>query len=176
VADIPVLNMLPGAQFDFSMPDWTKALIADCIIIFGRVEQKAIEIVWVVEKSTGPGRARVAKRKARQNFAIAVKNKAGTTDAKIEEHVSGFNDLSNLRNLMAHGAWVMVNGVPWVVWHKFIVDDGSVVGEFCQRARFEAFKRDANQMLVMLSEIHKDVEAAAGIRTSALTSLDQTIR
>jgi hypothetical protein len=169
--DIPIVPMAPGAQFDFTIPDWVKLLIAECVIIFGRVEQKAIEIVWVVETADPRQRVKIARRPAAENFKIAVSNMNGVTPERIEAQQKFFVDLAQLRNLIAHGCWVMVNSRPWVVWHKFIVDDGSIVGEFCEKDRFEAFKRQANKMLEMLSNIHNDVEEVAGIKTNALTPL-----
>jgi hypothetical protein len=172
---IPIVPMPPGAAFDFNMPAWTKTLIADCLIVFGRVEQKSIEVVWVVEGANVAKRVAIARRPPKENFEIAIRNGNTLNGSSIEKYLEAFVDLANLRNLIAHGAWVMVNGVPWVVWHKFIVDDGSVVGEFCQRERFEAFKRQANAMLRLLSDLHTQAEERAGIRTSAVSRMDQAV-
>jgi hypothetical protein len=167
----PVVDMKPGAKFSFDMPDWVKLLIAECLIAFGRVEQKTIEIVWVVENADAAKKVKVARAPAADNFKKAITARNGITDTQRENYHKYFADLANVRNLIAHGSWLMVDGVPWVVWHKFIVDDGSVVGEFYERERFEATKRQCNSMLRMLSEVHLEAEKASGVKTNAIGPL-----
>lgn len=167
----PVVDMPPGAKFNFAMPDWAKLLIAECIIAFGRVEQKTNEIVWVIEGADAAKKVKIARAPAADNFKKAIAAREGLDDLRQANYHGYFVQLAQARNLIAHGSWMMVNNVPWVVWHKFIIDDGRVVGEFYDRERLEATKRQCNSMLRMLSEVHEQAEKKAGVKTNALTAL-----
>jgi hypothetical protein len=85
---------------------------------------------------------------------------------------TSFDVLAKDRNLMAHGCWILIDGDrPWVVWHKFIEDDASVIGEFFERPRFEKFMKKAEHLLDMCKNYHNMLEEALGKKTSALTKL-----
>ena len=65
----------------------------------------------------------------------------------------------------------MVDERPWVVWHKFLQDAESVVGEFFDKERFEAFLRKANVMLDTSRKFHTELETSSGVKTSVLGRL-----
>jgi hypothetical protein len=112
-----------------NIPDWVKLDIADCIIVFGRLEQKIIEIAWDMAGTTETKeRLKRARQPASDNFddLISVIEEAGGT--KFDALRNGFNKLAQDRNLIAHGHWIMAGDEPYVVWHKFLTDTDSVMG------------------------------------------------
>jgi hypothetical protein len=61
---------------------------------------------------------------------------------------STFDDLAKGRNLIVHGAWWIVDDHrPWIVWHKFIEDNKSVMREFYEEGRFANFMMKASHQL-----------------------------
>ena len=48
----------------------------------------------------------------------------------------------------------MTDDKPWVVWHKFVEDIDSIIGEHFEAWRFERFMKKANHILGMLREMH----------------------
>lgn len=160
-----------GAKLDFQIPEWVKSELARCVIIFGRIEQKAIEIAWVLGNAELKARLKIARMPATENFENiieAVEKVAGKEFAALK---ATFEDLAYDRNLIVHGCWVMVDDVrPWVVWHKFLEDDTSVIGEFFEKSRFDLFIRKANHLHEMLCKWHDMLESDLGTKTSALTS------
>ena len=57
---------------------------------------------------------------------------------------------------------------PWVVWHKFIEDSDSVMGEYYAEGRFADFMKKAGVIYEMCRKFHDDIEQQVGIKTSAL--------
>jgi hypothetical protein len=53
-----------GAVLDLHMPDWVQLEIASCVILFGRLEQKIIEIAWDM---AGSNEVRERLKRAKQS-------------------------------------------------------------------------------------------------------------
>jgi hypothetical protein len=166
--------MHEGAVFDFTIPDWLRLNIADCVILFGRIEQKTIEIAWLLNNEELKRKLKTARNPATDNFEAIVELVEQKAGQKFEALRISFDALANARNLIVHGAWLMVDGNrPWVVWHKFLEDDNSVIGEFFEKPRFDAFIRKADFLHQMLCKWHNMLESESGKKTSALTSLQE---
>ena len=161
--------MHEGATFSWKMPDWVKLAIADSLIVFGRMEQRIIEIAWLLKDADIKERVKTARAPAVENFEGILGVMEEYEGKKFDGLRKTFGDLSKDRNLIAHGSWLMIDGNrPWVVWHKFIEDDSSVVGEYYEKGRFEDFKKKADYLYDMCGKYHDMLEKALDKTTSAL--------
>jgi hypothetical protein len=164
--------MHEGATFSWVLPDWVKFAIADWLVVFGRMEQKIIEIAWLMKDADVKERVKTARAPAVENFQGILSVMEEHEGKKFDGLRKTFEALSKDRNLIAHGCWLMIDGtMPWVVWHKFIEDDASVIGEFYERPRFDDFKKKAVFMYEMCDKYHDMLEKALGKTTSALGRL-----
>src|SRR5262249_11808510 len=84
-----------------------------------------------------------------------------------------FSALAYDRNLIVHGSWLMVDDRPYVVWHKFLEDMDSVMGEYYDSGRFENFMLKANALLGMCRKFHSELEKSTGIKSSALRRISE---
>ena len=147
--------MPAGVRLSPDVPDWTKLAIADAVILFGRIEQKGIEIAWVLLDADLKKKIKLTRNPATDNFLLAlnlVKEAAG--GANLDALESGFKMLADERNLMVHGSWNMADEKPWVVWHKFLEDEESIIGEWFERWRFERFMIKGQAIISMLERFH----------------------
>ena len=139
-------------------------------MLFGRLEQEVIEIAWLIKGAGEKAeRAKVARRPATDNFDDILKLVEAAAGSEFASLRSTFEDLAKDRNLIAHGAWWMVDGHrPWVVWHKFIEDSDSVMGEYYVESRFSDFMKKAGVIYEMCRKFHDGVEKQTSLKTSAL--------
>jgi hypothetical protein len=166
--------MHEGAVMTWVLPDWVKLAIADSLILFGRLEQKIIEIAWLLKDADMKERVKTARAPAYDNFQDIIGVMEEAADKKFTALSETFEALAKSRNLIAHGCWLMVDGNrPWVVWHKFIEDDASVIGEFFEKPRFDDFLKRAEFLYDMCSKFHHMLEEELGKTTSALGRLPQ---
>ena len=169
---ILTMPMHEGATFSWIMPDWVKLAIADALIVFGRLEQEIIEIAWLLKDADVKEKVKTARAPASENFQGILGVMEEQHGSKFDGLRTAFDKLSTDRNLMALGCWVLIDGVkPWVVWHKFIQDDASVIGEYFEVHRFDNFMKKADHLLDMCKKYHRMLEEALGKTTSALTRL-----
>ena len=170
-------QMPAGTKLDLSMPEWVKLEIADCIILFGRLEQKVVEIAWDLAGTKDvKERVRRASKSAHDNFdeiLSVIEEAAGTQFDAIR---FAFTGLRQDRNLIAHGAWLMAADKPYVVWHKFITDPESVMGEFFEKERFEHFRRRGEKLLETCRKWHDMMSEQSGSVQSALNRIPDTGR
>ena len=147
--------MPAGVRLSPDVPDATKMAIAEAVILFGRMEQKAIEITWVLLDADLKKKVKLARNPATDNFLIALKKvKEAAGGADLDALEDGFTMLANERNLMVHGSWNMADDKPWVVWHKFLEDEESVIGEYFETWRFERFMIKGQTIMNMLEQFH----------------------
>jgi hypothetical protein len=134
------------------------------------LEQEIIEIAWLIKGANEKEeRAKVARRPATDNFDDVLKLVEAAAGSELAGLRTTFDDLAKDRNLITHGAWWIVDGHrPWVVWHKFIEDSDSVMGEFYVESRFADFMKKAGVIYEMCRKFHDDVEEQIGIKTSRL--------
>jgi len=158
--NIVIQDMPEGTHLTFDMPDWVKLSVAGCIMLFGRLEHKVIEIAWdvkgVVELKT---RLKTARNPASGNFDEILSAIECAADQQFDAIRKAFETLADERNLMVHGAWLMANDKPYVVWHKFLEDTNSVMGEFFEKPRFEHFTKKGNALLDTCIKWHEMMTA-----------------
>jgi hypothetical protein len=61
---------------------------------------------------------------------------------------------------------------PWVVWHKFLEDEDSIIGEFFERWRFERFMVKGKHLLATLRSFHSMLEDLQRARTKSIPRSD----
>jgi hypothetical protein len=161
--------MPEGLWLRTELPRWLRMAIADALILFGRLEQQTIEISWLLSDAALKTKLELARNPATDNFlAVLEFVELREPDLKLDALKSGFTTLAQERNLIVHGAWTMAGETPWVVWHKFLEDDDSIVGEFFGRRRFERLRVTGEHVLGMLRQFHDMLEKQIGKRTSAV--------
>jgi hypothetical protein len=170
--EIVIQPMHEGAHLDWRLPEWVKLAMSDCIVLFGRMEQEIIEVVWLLRSADVAVRVKIAREPASRNFEFLIAQLQKESGKKFDSLSGGFERLTRERNLMAHGAWWMVDEArPWVVWHKFIEDDGSVIGEYFEKHRFERFMTTAESIYDACRMFHRMLEEGLGVTTSGLNKL-----
>lgn len=161
--------MPDNVELSRDIPGWVKFAIADAIIIFGRIEQEAIEICWCLTDADLKTRLQFAREPATGNFISIIELFEGISGgSKLDALKRAFTELASARNLIVHGAWNMANNRPWVVWHKFAEDTDSIIGEYFDEERFRSFQNSGLNILDMLSHLHNSLESTTDIRTSAI--------
>jgi hypothetical protein len=168
--------MPESVRFSAEIPDHVKLAIADAVIVFGRIEQELIEIAWVLSNADLKQRLKIARAPTTDNFIAIIE--------AVEQAQPGVNlgaikttaqQLADDRNLMVHGAWSMTDNKPWVVWHKFVEDTDSVIGEHFEPWRFERFMTKALHILHMLRQFHDMLEQQTGVKTTSAPRAKITI-
>ncbi len=161
--------MPEGVQLSSALPEWVRLAIADAVVVFGRIEQEIIEISWILTDANLKQKLKLTKGSATDKFVAALESVERTeAGLKLDALKEGFRGLADERNLIVHGAWTMADAKPWVVWHKFLEDDDSIIGEFFERWRFERFMTKARHILEMLRKFHDMLQAQTGKKTSAV--------
>lgn len=162
--------MPEGVRLSSELPDWVKLSIADAVVVFGRIEQEAIEISWVLTDAELRERLKLARTAATENFVAIIESvERSQASLNLDTLKTTFRTLADERNLIVHGSWTMTDDKPWVVWHKFAEDTESVIGEHFEAPRFERFMIRCNHILDMLKKFHNQLEAQTGIKTSAIS-------
>jgi hypothetical protein len=161
--------MPEGVRLSPELPEWLKLSIADAVVLFGRMEQEIIEIAWVLDDAGLKQKLKLARMPATENFIAVIESVEHHEEGlQLDALKDGFRGLADERNLMVHGAWNMADSKPWVVWHKFLEDDESVIGEFFEKWRFERFMVKGQHILAMLRQFHDMLEQSTGKKTSAI--------
>ena len=62
----------------------------------------------------------------------------------------------------------MANQKPWVVWHKFLEDDDSVIGEYFEKPRFDRFMKITGRLLADFLRYHSELEHLTGKKTTSV--------
>ena len=139
------------------------------MVLFGRIEQEVIEISWLLKDAQLKERLKLARIPAAENFITIIESVEKLAESpKLDGLKSGFRMLADDRNLIVHGAWVMTDDKPWVVWHKFAEDTESVIGEHFEAWRFERFMTKGTQIFTMLKNFHGRLEVLTNKKTSAI--------
>ena len=163
------VTMPEGVQLSPELPQTVRLSIADAVVLFGRMEQEAIEIAWLLRDAELKERLKLARTPATENFIAIIESVEKTQeDLKLDMLKESFRELANERNLIVHGAWTLADETSWVVWHKFIEDTDSVIGEFFEAWRFERFMKKGGQILETLRKFHNMLEAQTSKKTTAV--------
>jgi hypothetical protein len=147
--------MPKGVRLSSELFEWVKLSIADAVVVFGRMEQEAIEISWVLTDAELKERLKLARTPATENFIAIIESvERSQASLKLDALKNTFRTLADERNLIVHGSWTMTDDKPWVVWHKFAEDTESIIGEHFEAWRFERFRTKGNDILDMLRKCH----------------------
>jgi hypothetical protein len=169
--------MPAGVVLDLAMAEWVKIEIADCIILFGRLEQKVIEIAWdLVGTPDVKERLKRARQSAHDNFDDILSVIEEAAGMQFDAIRLAFTGLRHDRNLIAHGSWLMAGDRPYVVWHKFITDTDSVMGEFFDKGRFEHFRKRGDKLLETCRKWHDMLSEQTGRTQSVLNRIPNSER
>ena len=149
------------------MPDWVRFAIADAVVIFGSLEQEIIEISWILRDAQLESKLKIARATATENYIAVLESvERQDVDLDLKESKNAFRRLADERNFIVHSSWRMLDDKPWAVWHKFLEDDSSIIGEFFEQWRFEYFMEKAQHLLGVLKQFHDMLELGTGKRTS----------
>lgn len=161
--------MPEGVQLSPEMPQAVRLSIADAVVLFGRMEQEAIEISWLLTDAGLKERLKLARTPATENFIAIIESVENAQEnLKLDALKESFRGLADDRNLIVHGAWTMANEKPWVVWHKFAEDTDSVIGEYFEAWRFERFMTKGGNILDTLRKLHDMLETQTSKKTTAV--------
>jgi hypothetical protein len=161
--------MPEDVQLSSALQEWVRLAIADAVVVFGRMEQEIIEISWILTDADLKQKLKLTKGSPTDKFIVVLESvERAEAGLKLDALKESFRGLADERNLIVHGAWTMADAKPWVVWHKFLEDDDSIIGEFFERRRFERFMIKAQHILDMLRKFHDMLEAQTGKKTSAV--------
>lgn len=161
--------MPEGTYLSPELPEWVRLAIADAVVVFGRMEQEIIEILWILKDADLKQKLKLTKGSTTDKFIAALESfECAKEGLKLYALKDVFRGLADERNLIVHGAWNMADAKPWVVWHKFLEDEKSVIGEFFEKWRFENFMTKGQQILNMLRTCHNTLEEQTGKKTSAI--------
>jgi len=166
---VPHVPMPEGVALSRDLPDWVRLAIADAVVVFGRLEQEAVEIAWLLKGADLKQKLKLARNPAQENltFLVAFIERAAP-GLKLDAMKDAIAGAAYERNLIAHGSWSMANRKPWVVWHKFLEDDDSVIGEFFERPRFERFMKITGRLLADFLRYHSEFESLTGKKTTSV--------
>lgn len=161
--------MPEGVRLSPDLPQWVRLAIADAVVLFGRTEQETIEISWLLNNADLKYKLKLARNPATSTFVTILESvEQPEPNLKLDALKEGFTALAQERNLIVHGAWTMVDEKPWVVWHKFLEDDESIIGEYFEVWRFDKFMTKGEHILDMLRQFHNALESVTGKKTSAI--------
>lgn len=144
-----------GARCSFELPTKLKAAIADAITIWSRIDMAVLEINWVVQSADANQKRKLAKQKTWQNFRD-FKNYMQLPNVGVDFDTlwRTVDRLTDERHLIAHGSWMIVDDTrPLVVWHKYLENNDTVIGEYFDYSRFERFMSSAQKLMEMVTTI-----------------------
>jgi hypothetical protein len=131
---------LPELSWSFEIPDKLKLAIADCIILYSKLESCIVELVWLIEAADVERKREIAKSWSSQNFKIVKRVVLSIPGAESDEIWPALNDLGQERNLIGHGVWMITDtGRPMVVWHARSVSAEHIDSQFFDWERFDHF-------------------------------------
>lgn len=157
---MPTPTMPPGKDITFILSDKLKLEIASAVILFSKMESCATEVVWHIKGADLALKKKIARMPASGLASEIRKAMASVTPIGFEAVWSAFEELANERNLIAHGVWMVADGRPFVVWHKFIEDEAGVIGEWFDEERFQRFMAKGDRLFMMLVELKNIVDPA----------------
>jgi hypothetical protein len=143
-------NVLPdGRILDTALSVQLRLAIADAVVMYSRLDTMILEIIWELRKSDLNEKRKLAKRSAAKNFE------------ELKEHVralgsfdaiwKSLEQLKDERALIAHGSWFLIDGKPFVLWHKeFLTYKDEVTAELFDERRFERFMTKVTHLYDML--------------------------
>jgi len=134
----------PDAKLSSELTIDLKIAIADAIVVFSRIETCVLETIWVIEDADLNQKRKLARRTISQNFQ-RLREFINIPNLDLDATWRAIDRVMNERHIIAHGSWMIVDDVrPFVVWHKFMENSDTVIGEYFNYPRFEYFMKTAN--------------------------------
>jgi hypothetical protein len=157
-------TQLPEPNWSFELPDKLKLAIADCILLYSKIESCIVELVWLIEDADLERKREIAKGWGDQNFRTVKQVVKSIPGAESDAIWPALKDLGRERNLIGHGVWMMAeSGRPMVVWHKFLESDEWVNTQYFDWERFDHFLAIGRVVLNAFAEFKRLLEE--GIKT-----------
>ena len=107
--------MADGTQlqpnWSFEIPDKLKLAIADCILLYSKIESCIVELVWLIEDADLERKREIAKGWGDQNFKIVKRVVRSIPDAESDAIWPALKDLGRERN--ANRAWRLDDSRQW---------------------------------------------------------------
>ena len=146
-------------NWSFEIPDKLKLAIADCILLYSKIESCIVELVWLIEGADLDRKREIAKAWGEQNFKIVKRIVQSIPGAESDEIWPCLKDLGRERNLIGHGVWMIRNdNVPMVVWHKFLESDDYISANLFPWERFDQFLTLGEVVLKTFAEFKRILE------------------
>jgi hypothetical protein len=158
-------TQLPEPNWSFEISDKLKLAIADCILIYSKIESCIVELVWLIEDADLERKREIAKGWGDQNFKIVKRVVRSIPDAESDAIWPALKDLGRERNLIGHGVWMMADsGRPMVVWHaRSLESDEWINAQYFDWERFDHFLAIGRVTLNTFAEFKRLLEE--GIKT-----------
>ena len=158
---------LPEPNWSFEISDKLKLAIADCILLYSKIESCIVELVWLIEGADLKRKREIAKGWGDQNFRIVKRVVKSIPDAESDAIWPALKDLGRERNLIGHGVWMMADsGRPMVVWHaRSLESDEWIDANYFDWERFDHFLTIGRVTLNTFAEFKRLLEE--GIKTES---------
>jgi len=153
----------PNLEWTWNLPDRLKIAIADAVVIFSRIENTCIEIIWEIEHADLQRKKAVARARNKENIKILKEEFSKIPGGKTDKLWIIFDRLSQQRNLIVHGVWAWTNDKrPMLVSHaKFLEEEGMIGVEVVEWAWFDGFMKHANLLLTTLENVQRQLVGLA---------------
>src|SRR5271156_3699151 len=134
----------PNANISSELTADLKIAIADAIVVSSRIETCLLETIWVIEDADLNQKRKLATRTISQNFT-QLRQFINIPNLDLAKTWRAVDRVMNERHIIAHGSWMIVDNTrPFVIWHKFLENSDTVVGEYFNYHRFAYFMKTAN--------------------------------
>jgi hypothetical protein len=153
-------TQLPEPNWSFEIPDKLKLAVADCILLYSKIESCIVELVWLIEGADLARKREIAKGWGDQNFRIVKKVVKSIPGAESDAIWPSLKDLGRERNLIGHGVWMVAqSGRPMVVWHaRSLESDEGVDAQYFDWERFDHFLEIGRALLNTFAEFKRMLE------------------
>ena len=146
--------------WSFDLPEKLKLAIADCILLYSKIESCVVELIWVIEDPDPIRKREIAKAWGDENFRIVKKVVKSIPGAESDAIWPALKDLGQERNLIGHGVWMISDDErPMVVWHARSIELGEgIEAQYFDWKRFDRFFEIGNALLKTFREFKNLVE------------------
>ncbi|MGO9005737.1 MAG: hypothetical protein ACLQIQ_14695 [Beijerinckiaceae bacterium] len=166
-----MLNVLPdGRLLDFELPTELRLAIADAIICYSQLDNIILEIIWELRQSDLNEKRKLAGRSAAQNFEELREAIRSVIPEPYDAIWKALEELRTERALIAHGAWMRVDGRWFVLWHKeFLTYKDEVTAELFEKSRFDRFMTKATHLYQMFFKFRRMLPLPESKKKEAIT-------
>ena len=153
----------PPESVTLDLPVELKVAIADAVTVFANLDNRIIEILWVIENADLVKKRQIAKTFAAGNQAAIRAHIEQIPGAETDKIWPALDRLRTERNLIVHGVWAVANdGRPLVIWHgRFLECDDFIGAEYFEPWRFERYMKIATHLLDTFTKLHRMLDEAS---------------